>query len=186
MAITDGVFAYAHNCFYPDQNWEVIPEDDAISEDQDHWGGGTRGPSVFAGAQPREVVLHEHEWTGAFEAWLQDPPVCIIAESPGQLFLFQESFQPCGKACDPEYLVARVPLRPEGWKLIDFALVTSPGLRPPQFPFVCIQRKREGHFNLDKLHLSEIVSKPGQKHKQNRFRIAAWTKRYLNRIPVKE
>ena len=60
-------------------------------------------------------VLHEHEWTGAFEEWLQDPPICIIAESQGQLaFLFQESFQPCGKACNNEYLAARVPLRLKG------------------------------------------------------------------------
>ena len=127
----------------------MIPEDDAISDDQNHWwGGGTRGPSVFAGAQPAEEVLHEHEWTGAFEEWLQDPPVCIIAESPGQLaFLFQESFQPCGNACDNEYLAARVPLKPEGWKLIDYALVITPGLQPPKVPFVCIQGKREGHFN---------------------------------------
>ena len=127
-------------------------------------GGGERGPSRFAGAQPAEEVLNEHEWTGAFEEWLQDPPVCIIAESPGQLaFLFQESFQPFGNACDNEYLAARVPLRPEGWKLIDYALVITPGLQPPKVHLFAYRGTERGtSISLDKLHLSEIVSKPGQ------------------------
>ena len=33
------------------------------------------------------------------------------------------------------------------WKLINYALVITPGLQPPKVPFVCIQRKREGRLS---------------------------------------
>ena len=77
LTITHRVLAWAHSYFWPDQNWEVIPEDDAISEARATGGGGRRGPSVFAGHNPKEAVLHEREWTGAFEEWLQDTPASI-------------------------------------------------------------------------------------------------------------